>query len=139
MSQAIKSALYTKLTADQTAGSLYEAVGGRIYELEGQDDVPLPILTYEVSSTPVQGLYNGTIMIKAQVILTLYGHRRLGAASLGSVEDKLFTLLNGGSLAPSGYDSNAVMICVDRDRRTVFDEIIAIESVYSLEATSSVS
>lgn len=139
MSQAIKSALYTKLTADQSAGSLYEAVGGRIYELEGQDDVPLPILTYEVTSTPIQALYNGTIMLKAQVILTLYGHRRLGAASLGAVEDKLFTLLNGGSLAPSGYDSNAVMICVDRDRRTVFDEIIAIESVYSLEATTSAS
>ena len=94
MSQAIKTALYTKLTTDQSAGSLYDDVGGRIYELEGQDDASLPLLTYEVSSTPVQGLYNGTIMLRAQVIVTLYGHRRLGSAALGSIEDKLFTLLN---------------------------------------------
>ena len=139
MSQAIKTALYTKLTTDQSAGSLYDDVGGRIYELEGQDDASLPLLTYEVSSTPVEGLYNGTIMLKAQVIVTLYGHRRLGSAALGSIEDKLFTLLNSGTLAPTGYDTNAVMVCVDRDRRTVFDEIIASESVYSLEATTSAS
>ena len=41
MSQAIKTALYTKLTTDQSAGSLYDDVGGRIYELEGQDDASL--------------------------------------------------------------------------------------------------
>ena len=137
MSQAIKTALYTKLTADQTAGSFYDDVGGRIYELEGKDDAALPLLAYDVTSTPVQGLYNGNVIIKSQVVLTLFGHRRLGAAALGAIEGKLFTLINQAALAPSGYDSNAVMICLDRDRRTVFDEIIASESIYSIEATSN--
>ena len=49
MSQAIKTALYTKLTTDQTASSLYTAVGGRIYELQGKDDDDLPLFTYEVT------------------------------------------------------------------------------------------
>lgn len=137
MSQAIKTALYTKLTADQSAGSFYDDVGGRIFEMEGQDDSALPLVVYDVTSTPVEGLYNGNVVVKSQVVLTLYGHRRLGAAALGAIEDKLFTLVNQVTLAPSGYDSNAVMICLDRDRRTVLDEIIASESVYSIEATSN--
>ena len=137
MSQAIKTALYTKLTADQTADSFYDDVDGRIFELEGKDDSALPLLVYDVTSTPVEGLYNGNVIVKSQVVLTLYGHRRLGAAALGAIEDKLVTLINQATLAPSGYDSNTVMICLDRDRRTVFDEIIASESVYSIEATSN--
>ena len=137
MSQAIKTALYTKLTADQAADSFYDDVGGRIFELEGKDDAALPLLAYDVTSTPVQGLYNGNVIIKSQVVLTLFGHRRLGAAAIGAIEDKLFTLINQAALAPTGYDSNAVMICLDRDRRTVFDEIIASESIYSIEATSN--
>ena len=136
MSQAIKTALYTKLTADQTADSFYDDVGGRIYELQGKDDADLPLATYEVTSSPVQGLYNGTIVEKSQVILTLYGHRRLGAQALGDIEAKLFTLINQATLAPSGYDTNTVMICLDRDRRSVFEEIIVSESVYSIEATT---
>jgi|6_EtaG_2_1085325.scaffolds.fasta_scaffold06074_4 hypothetical protein len=137
MSQAIKTALYTKLTADQTADSFYDDVGGRIFEMEGKDDSALPLIVYDVTSTPVEGLYNGNVIVKSQVVLTLYGHRRLGAAALGAIEDKLFTLINQATLAPSGYDSNAVMICLDRDRRTVFDEILSSESVYSIEATSN--
>tara|TARA_R100001594_G_scaffold150505_2_gene212034 strand:- start:11762 stop:12175 length:414 start_codon:yes stop_codon:yes gene_type:complete len=137
MSQAIKTAIYTKLTTDQSAGSLYEAVGGRIFELEGKDDADLPLLTYEVTSTPVQGLYNGTVIVESQVIYTIYGHRRLGSAALGTIEDKLFTLMNQSILAPTGYDTNCISVCLDRDRRTVFDQIIASESIYSIEATSS--
>tara|TARA_R100000655_G_C2992688_1_gene193333 strand:+ start:2439 stop:2852 length:414 start_codon:yes stop_codon:yes gene_type:complete len=137
MSQAVKTALYTKLTTDQSAGSLYTAVGGRIFELQGSDDEALPLLTYEVTSTPVAGLYNGTVIEKSQVILTIYGHRRLGSAAIGDIEAKLFTLLNQTTLAPTGYDNNTVVICLDRDRRTVFDQIIASESVYSIEATTT--
>ena len=137
MSQAIKTALYVKLTADQTASSLYTAVGGRIYELQGKDDDLLPLLTYEVTSSPVAGLYNGTVIEKSQLIITIYGHRRLGAQAVGDIEAKLFTLLNQTVLAPVGYDTSTVAICLDRDRRSVFDEIITSESMYSIEATTT--
>ena len=137
MAQAINTALYVKLTADQSAGSLYDDLGGRIFEMEGKDDDPLPLMTYAVQSSPVQGLYNGDIIIKAQVVFTLFGHRRLGAQAIGDIEAKLFTLMNQTTLAPTGYDSNTVVICLDRDRRTVLDEIIVSESIYSIEATSS--
>ena len=137
MSQAIKTALYTTLTTDQTASSVYTAVGGRIYELQGKDDDPLPLLPYEVTSSPIAGLYNGTVIEKSQVILTIYGHRRLGAQAVGDIEAKLFTLLNQTTLAPTGYDSNTVMICLDRDRRNVCDEIITSESIYAIDATTA--
>ena len=137
MAQAIKDAIFTKLTADQSASSLYTAVGGRIFEMEGKDDADLPLLTYEVQSSPVAGLYTGNLIIKSQVIITLYGHRRLGSSALGGIEDKLFTLMNQTTLAPTGYDSNTTVLCLDRDSRVVFDEVISSESVYSVEATTS--
>jgi len=136
MSQAIKTALYTKLTADTSAGSLYDLLGGRIYELEGKDDVDLPLLVYEVTSSPVQGLYNGNIIIKSQLMVTLYGHRRLGSAAIGTIEDKLYDTLSDATLAPTGYDRGVVVV-LDRDRRTVFEEIISSESIYSIESTST--
>ena len=136
MSQAVKTALYTKFTADQSAGSLYDLVGGRIFELEGKDDSELPLLVYEVSSSPVQGLYNGNVIIKSQLVVTLFGHRRLGSAAIGTIEDKLYETLKDSELAPTGYD-RGVIVPLDRDRRTVFDEIISSESVYSIESTTT--
>ena len=136
MSQAIKTALYTKFTTDTSEGSLYDLLGGRIYELEGQDDADLPLLVYEVTSSPVQGLYNGNVIIKSQLMVTLYGHRRLGSAAIGTIEDKLYDTLKDATLAPTGYDRGAV-VPLDRDRRTVFDEIISSESVYSIESTTT--
>ena len=136
MSQAIKTAIYAKLTAVQTSGTLYDDLGGRIYELQGQDDADLPLLTYEVQSTPVAGLFDGEVYIKSQVLFTIFGHRRLGAAAIGALEDKLYDLMKDASLAPSGYD-RGVVVPLDRDRRTVFDEIIASESIYSVEATTT--
>ena len=138
MSQAIKTAIYTKLTADQgaTPPSLYDDLGGRIYELQGVDDAALPLLTYEVQSTPVSGLFDGEVYIKSQVLFTIFGHRRLGAAAIGALEDKLYVLMKDATLAPSGYD-RGVVVPLDRDRRSVFDEIISSESIYSVEATTT--
>ena len=135
MSQAIKTAIYTKLVSVQSDPSLYFSVGGRIYELQGQDDADLPLLTYEVQSTPVSGLFDGEVYIKSQVLFTIYGHRRLGAEVIGTIEDQLYDLMKDAALAPSGYD-RGVVVPLDRDRRTVFDEIIASESIYSVEATT---
>ena len=136
MSQAIKTAIYAKLTAVQSNPSLYFGLSGRIYELQGADDADLPLLTYEVQSTPVSGLFDGEVYIKSQVLFTIYGHRRLGAEVIGTIEDQLYELMKDASLAPSGYD-RGVVVPLDRDRRTVFDEIIASESIYSVEATTT--
>jgi len=136
MSQAIKTAIYTKLTTVQTDPSLYFDLGGRIYELQGADDAELPLLTYEVQSTPVSGLFDGEVYIKSQVLFTIFGHRRLGAAAIGALEDKLYDLMKDATLAPTGYD-RGVVVPLDRDRRTVFDEIISSESIYSVEATTT--
>tara|TARA_R110000824_G_scaffold168136_4_gene345163 strand:+ start:2881 stop:3291 length:411 start_codon:yes stop_codon:yes gene_type:complete len=135
MSQAIKTAIYVKLTTDQSGGSLYDLVGGRIFELQGNDDADLPLLTYEVQSTPVSGLFDGEVYIKSQVLFTIFGHRRLGAEAIGTIEDKLYDLMKDAALAPTGYD-RGVVVPLDRDRRSVFDEIISSESIYSVEATT---
>ena len=136
MPQAIKTAIYTKLTDDQTAGTLYAAVGGRIFENEGQDDSALPLLVYEVTSSATSNMMGGKEILQAIATFTLYGHKRLGNAALGALEDKLYNLLNDAELTTTGYD-RAVVLATSRDVRQNFDDVLSSQSVYTLEATST--
>ena len=136
MPQAIKTAIYTKLTADQTAGTLYAAVGGRIFENEGQDDSALPLLVYEVTSSTTSNVMDGKEIVQSVATFTLYGHKRLGTAALGSIEGKLYSLLNGLSMTTTGYD-RGVVLATSRDVRQNFDDVLSSQSVYRIEATST--
>jgi hypothetical protein len=136
MPQAIKTAIYTKLTADQTAGTLYAAVGGRIFENEGQDDSALPLLVYEVTSSATSNVMTGDKEIVQAVATLLYGHKRLGSAALGSIEGKLYSLLNGISMTTTGYD-RGVVLATSRDIRQNFEDVLSSQSVYRIEATST--
>lgn len=136
MSQAINTAIYTKLTADQSAGTLYAAVGGRIFENEGQDDSALPLLVYEVTTAETSNVMDGKEIIRANVTFTLFGHKRLGNAALGTIEGKLYTLLNGEGITTTGYD-RGVVIATSRDVRQNLVDVLSSQSVYRLEATST--
>ena len=136
MAQALNTAIYTKLTTDQSAGSLHEAVGGRIFEGEGQDDSALPLLVYEITSAATSNVMGGKEIIRAVATFTLYGHRRLGNAALGSIEGKLYNLLNGEDVTTTGYD-RSVVTATSRDIRQNFDDVLSSQSVYKIEATST--
>jgi hypothetical protein len=134
MPQAIKTALYVKLTADQTAGSLYDSVGGRIYEAEGASETTLPLLVYEVTSTDTAQTMGNDEIVDAIVTITIWGHKSKGLAELGAIEGKLYSLLKSSDISPTGYDRGRV-IASSRDVRLVVDDVVSSQSVYKVTAT----
>ena len=66
MSQDVVKAFYDQLISDQTSGSFYDRVSGRIYELEGPTNAALPLAVFSLITSPYadtfrwfvsQGLY----------------------------------------------------------------------------------
>ena len=50
MSQVVLTTIYNKLVAVQTAGTVYNLVGGKIYQLEGPQGDVMPLLVYAISN-----------------------------------------------------------------------------------------
>lgn len=136
MPQAINTAIYTKLVASKGVDTFYADVGGRIFENEGQDDSALPLLVYEITSAGTSNVMDGKEIVQAVATFTLYGHKRLGNAALGSIEEKLYALMNDVDLTVAGYD-RGVVLATSRDIRQNFDDVLSSQSVYKIEATST--
>lgn len=101
--QAAITGIYSLLTADQTAGSFYDDIGGRIYEAQGPEEPDFPMMVFtEVSDPPINYL-GGTSDIEMQVQLDLYGERLLGAKVLGDIHAKVLTALEGADITIAGY------------------------------------
>lgn len=123
MSQVIYDGLYTKLTAVQTAGSLYAAVSGRIYDTQKPQGANLPCLVYRVVESPVTPYFGGKTLVTATVEFDIFGP--LGDSipgggntylqDVGEIEAKLFALLQGFDLTVTGHDRGQ---CTIKDHGT---------------------
>lgn len=134
MSQAIINAMWQKLTADQTAGSFYAAVGGRIYNVEGLQTSDTPAFPYCVFSMsigdPLNHAYGGVVTHQPSFQFDLWGKLDDGAAALGTIENLLFQLLDMQTIAPAGFDRGA---CRFTNRMVQIPDDIAIHLVDELE------
>ena len=57
--QNVLEALYTKLTAVQTAGTVHALTGGRIHHAQAPHNSDLPHLVYLVVANPVERYFGG--------------------------------------------------------------------------------
>ena len=135
MSQAIVAALYTKLTADQSGGSFYDDLGGRIFTGMGPQDADLPLAVIGVDANAVESTYSKRIETTA-FVMTIYGAIAAGATAVSDIEAKGFSLLHGAEITPTGYD-RGVLRCLSRDDRDHDEEVVVSTSVYEIEATTS--
>lgn len=116
--QAVITGLYSALTADQTAGSFYDDIGGRIYEGMAPEEGPLPHMVFvEVSDPPINYL-GGTSDIEMQVQIDLYGEKSLGAKALGDIHAKVLTALEGASVTIAGHVGGQFEF-TERGRRSI--------------------
>jgi hypothetical protein len=130
MSLAIVNAIYTQLTTDQTAGSLYAAVSGRIYHLQSIENGTLPLLVFGVVSCTPAYNFNGSVTETTLVEFTIYNDAfGAGAAAIGAIEAKLLTTLDNVVLSPTGYDRLTVR-CEQRGVSSMVEDAIASTSVY---------
>ena len=101
---ALAAGFAAKLTDDQTAGTFYDAVGGRIFEAVIPDQVAdLPACRWIVVTSPQQNRLSGAA-IDAELQVDIYGTTQAGSASLATAADLLVALLERQPLTIAGYN-----------------------------------
>lgn len=129
----IEDAINTKLTADQSASSFYDDVGGRISANEATDSKAYPHAIYTVVADVPARAFGGKRDIDAYVDIDLYGAK---GATLHLTNNKLYTLLDNASVTITGF-TGGVAQCLETGVVTYDDERMQITSRWRLQATES--
>jgi len=136
MSQELVNAIYTKLTAVQTAGTLYDDVGGRIYYGVAPDDALLPLVLIDLVYENVESSFGTDRVDTASFQIDIFGSIKLGVVAVGNLEIKLFNLLNSVTLSATDYN-NVSVECKTRNQRSIGDEAHQITSEYDVTGSAS--
>lgn len=138
MSAVVLTTLYNKLIAVQTAGTVYELVAGKIYQLEAPQSTAMPLLVYAMSNEDTQ-----TFMVSAtssmhtcDVAFTIYCTPESSVVDALAIESALFLLLHKASMTPSDASySTIASICMSRGVPTINTDSIVIDTMYRIFAT----
>lgn len=127
-SQAIINALREKLEFDQSAGSLYTALGGRIYNTIAPQNAALPLMVLNFGPDTDDRNF-GSVTHRMSVQIDLYGSLFDGQAALGDIETLLYNLLFNATISPVGYDrgkctfDSRMALSQDEDAYRIMDEL----------------
>jgi hypothetical protein len=138
MSQVILTTIYNKLTAVQTVGSLFLAVGGRIYQLEGPQGSGMPLLVYAISNEDTTTFMSSATqsMHTLDCAFTFYFKPDSSVVTAMAAEALLFSLLHKASMTPSDVSYSTIeSICVSRGVPTINVDSIVIDTTYRIFAT----
>tara|TARA_R100001463_G_scaffold124297_1_gene181230 strand:+ start:170 stop:595 length:426 start_codon:yes stop_codon:yes gene_type:complete len=136
MAKAIDEAIYAHLISDQTDGSAFDLVSGRISASYGDPGDDFPMITFEQVSNDVTKGFGGTVMMhNAQYEVSIFGRWEDGLADLGTIADKVVELF-GTPVEATGTNFDRIqMECVSGATITRDDElIVATISVQSMGA-----
>ena len=128
--KAMLDGILAKLTADQSAGTVYDDVGGRIFQDQAPQDATLPLLVYSII-TDLPWRFFESVDIEVAIQIDLFGDT--GDQDLTTTNDRLFTLLDGAALTISGF-TGAKMQNEERGVSSVEEDSIHIRSAWTLWA-----
>lgn len=131
--QALLTGWYTLLSTDQTVGSFYDDLGGRIYEMQAPESAALPLCVYQLVTDPESPTFTKDDL-NAEMQVDLYGEQRLGAKALRDTHDKLVALLQRKTITVSGY-TGGIINWIDRGQSSVEEDSIRILSRWQVRAT----
>ena len=127
--------LFTLLSTDQTAGSFYEDVGGRIYGIESEHGDTFPYCVFNVLDDPPVR-YGGNVNdIEATVQIDLWGDKGLGYDSLSDINNKLYTVLDGVAVTITGFTGGQAFN-LDRGVPLIEEDAIRILSRWRIWASA---
>jgi|TARA_R100000388_G_scaffold57715_1_gene42627 hypothetical protein len=93
MAKAIDAAIYTHLISDQTTGSAFDLVSGRVSASYGDPGDDFPLITFEQVADEVTKGFGGTVMMhRAEYEISVFGRWEDGLAELGTIADKVIEL-----------------------------------------------
>lgn len=131
---AFTDALYTKLTAVQTPGSLYDALSGRIRQGWVDQRMAFPYLTFNVIASTPQRYMGTAIMLELLVQFDIWCEQEKGVKAAQQIEELLWSLLEGQTIAPNAYD-RGVITFTSRGVPTIDDETWRITSEAVIRGT----
>ena len=109
-SQTIANALNAKLRSDQSSGSFYDDLGGRIYESEAQHDDSLPLCVWQVITNEALHLLANSDDLKLRLQISVLTKRVDGSHTCRNAHDKLVSLLNRKTLIADGWSAVSVLL-----------------------------
>lgn len=137
--QNILDALYTKLIADQSSGTLYDLLGGRIYGMFAPQDEAMPLLVFNITDDPKGKFFGNKTSEDLAIDFDIYGDAEIGPAAsggVGEIENSLFDLLEGFELSASGYDRGVVLF-QSRNVRILEEKAVRVTSRAIIRAVTS--
>lgn len=129
----LEDAVIAKLVADTGAGTVYEAVTGRIYLYEAPDSTTEPLIVVNVISDPPDRYFQGRVDTDAEVQIDIYGDAE--DQTLQDTNTKLFTALDNTTLTMSGHTANCQSI--DRGFVAVIEKRMTITTRWRVIATAT--
>lgn len=135
--QDIINALYTKLTADTSSGSLHDKLGGAIFHMRAPQNEALPLMVFSIVSGDPNEWFNTIVTQVVLVDFDIYVDTRVGMSATtggGTIEESLYDLLRSFDLTVSGHD-RGVVIFETRNAQFVEEEAIRITDRVQIQAT----
>lgn len=105
MSQtALSKAISDALSADQTAGTLYDNVGGRLRWIVGESELDLPMMTWQFLGDVPEDFFNAADDLQdVSVQFDIYTDRNSGPDANDAIREKAHALLHRVRLTATGY------------------------------------
>ena len=131
MSQAILTALRTKLATSTGSGGLFNVLGSRVYLESAPGDTLLPLGVYSASNTRFERGMDNSRTESLSVVFVFYDTHANGTATLLTAVEALRTLLDGVDITPSNYDRARCILRV-RGAPVFEDQIWSISESYEI-------
>lgn len=129
------NAIYTKLTAVQTSGTFYEAVGGRIWLEQAKQDEAFPFAVYSTSADVPYKYFTAPDDVELLFQMDLYADASTSTPeALIAINDKLLTLLDRAAITMTGHVEAKVRV-MDRGIVTREEDAHRVTSQWRLTAT----
>lgn len=134
--QAIIDGIYTKLTTDQSAGTLYDDVDGRIGNAQPTQDQPLPFVSFFFPVTPVFLTFGSSNSHGSVLQVDIYHDADSGAKACRALADKAFSLLNRSSITATGWNG-VRLLCVERGDPEREEDAFRVMQQYTIAANAA--
>ena len=141
MTVELMKAVFGRLTSNDGASppvynAFYNAVGGRIYAVEGPAGASFPLCIYNLESISTQRFFGGKVQQRGSIVVGVFAKSELGPDSIVDIEKLLFDHLDSVTLTVAGHDRGFVRN-VTRGTPGVDDELVQIECTFEIVATSN--
>jgi len=139
VSQIVLTSLYNELTSATGAGTVFQIVGGRMYQIEAPQGVALPCLVFSISGNETE-IFMGTAVKSRQEMTATFvfffkPDSAAAVATAMTAEAALFTLLNRQSLPPSDASYTSIdSYVLTRGVPDIGEDFITVETTYRIIA-----